>query len=516
MNLVKRSLILSITVLLALLGLQAAQSVWQVHRLAGVTATVATGAATAQDARQIWAHFNAVETALQELTAFADTDSAASHRQTFEADAAKLRAAAQALAAQAQGDLRASAGTVAKAVDSWLALATPHVAREGSTELPSMHRLGAAREHIQADVTQLVSQAAAAAQTGVAASESAARQAYGLTAGLLALAVSLGGCLGWTALRGLHRQLGADASEVAQVTNAVAAGDLTRPLQTTGLPEGSVMAATARMQHALIDTVTTARAVGLQLAHGVDEIAAGNLDLSRVTEQQAAAIEKTSSTMAQLGAAVRQNADNATQASELAQQASRIAAEGGAVVGRSVETMKGINESSRRIADIIGVIDGIAFQTNILALNAAVEAARAGEQGRGFAVVASEVRSLAQRSAEAAREIKALINASVERVEHGSTLVDQAGRTMQEVVQSIARVASVMGEIRAAGAEQSDGVAEVGRAIQQLDQSTQQNAARAEQGAAAAERLRSQGQELTQAMAFFRTEVSQADLHALA
>ena len=211
--------------------------------------------------------------------------------------------------------------------------------------------------------------------------------------------------------------------------------------------------------------------------------------------------------MDELGATVRNNVDNAQQANQLAQNASHVAAEGGQVVKQVVDTMKGINESSKKIADIISVIDGIAFQTNILALNAAVEAARAGEQGRGFAVVASEVRSLAGRSAEAAKEIKGLISASVERVAHGTALVDQAGSTMTEVVTSIRRVTDIMGEISAASTEQSAGVAQVGHAIGQMDQATQQNAALVEQSAAASESMKVQAQQLVQAVAAFKLDL---------
>jgi methyl-accepting chemotaxis protein len=236
------------------------------------------------------------------------------------------------------------------------------------------------------------------------------------------------------------------------------------------------------------------------------EIASGNQDLSDRTEQTAGNLQRTSSTMAALTHAVRQSADSARQANHLATNASAVAAQGGAVVAQVVQTMQGINESSRRISDIISVIDGIAFQTNILALNAAVEAARAGDQGRGFAVVASEVRSLAGRSAAAAKEIKSLISASVERVEQGSTLVGQAGTTMAEVVESIRRVTDIMGEISSASAEQAAGVAQVGDAVTEMDQATQQNAALVEEMAAAAASLKSQSQELVQTFAVFQAE----------
>ena len=258
------------------------------------------------------------------------------------------------------------------------------------------------------------------------------------------------------------------------------------------------------LRSALLQQIKVARATAVEITHASGEIAQGNADLSARTESQASALEETAASMEQLSATVRQNADNARAANQLALNASNVAAQGGEVVSQVVDTMKGINDSSRQIADIIGVIDGIAFQTNILALNAAVEAARAGEQGRGFAVVASEVRSLAQRSAEAAKQIKELITASVERVQQGSCLVDQAGATMGEVVAAIRRVTDIMGEISAASGEQSAGVAQVGEAITQMDQATQQNAALVEESAAAAAALKKQAQELLAAISQFR------------
>jgi methyl-accepting chemotaxis protein len=310
---------------------------------------------------------------------------------------------------------------------------------------------------------------------------------------LAALAVYLG-----AALRGRIR-------EVRQTAERVRDGDFTRSVLDTRRDEFSpLIAAMGDMQTALARMVADVRANAESVATASAQIAQGNSDLSQRTEQQASALQQTAATMEELGTTVRQNADNAQQANQLAQAASGVAAKGGEVVGQVVATMKGISDSSRRIADIIGTIDGIAFQTNILALNAAVEAARAGEQGRGFAVVASEVRTLAQRSAEAAREIKSLIGASVERVEQGTALVDQAGQTMQEVVNSIRRVTDIVGEISSASAEQSSGVGQVGAAVNQMDHATQQNAALVEESAAAAESLKQQAGSLVQTVSVFK------------
>jgi methyl-accepting chemotaxis protein len=285
----------------------------------------------------------------------------------------------------------------------------------------------------------------------------------------------------------------------------LAGGDLTRPIALVGNDDTrQLLGAMQTMQKRISDTVSNVQDNAALVSEASAQIAQGNNDLSTRTEQQAAALEETAASMEELGSTVRQTADHARQANDLARNASEVAAEGGDVVDKVVATMKGINDSSRKIADIIGVIDGIAFQTNILALNAAVEAARAGEQGRGFAVVASEVRNLAQRSAQAAKEIKSLIDTSVERVASGTVLADQAGVTMQGVVDAIRRVSDLVGEISSATSEQSAGVGQVGETISQMDRTTQQNAALVEESAAAADSLRQQAAGLVQAVAVFK------------
>ena len=303
----------------------------------------------------------------------------------------------------------------------------------------------------------------------------------------------------------LARRMTRPMAHAVLVADRLAGGDLAAVVKPSGNDETvQLLQSMARMQQGFAGIVREVQVNAERVATASVQIAQGNRELSERTEQQASALEQTASTMEELGTTVRNNADNAAQANELALGASAVAVEGGAVVSRVIATMRGIDESSRKIAEIIGVIDGIAFQTNILALNAAVEAARAGEQGRGFAVVASEVRSLAQRSAGAAREIKGLIATSVERVGQGTVLVDQAERTMQDVVGSIKRVNDIVAEISAASAEQSSGVSLVGSAVSSMDQATQQNAALVEESAVAAESLRDQAQLLVQAVAAFK------------
>ena len=341
------------------------------------------------------------------------------------------------------------------------------------------------------------------AETAVADAGAAYATVRLVLLGTLVVAIGIALALAVLIPRGLMRSLGAEPADLGDVARRIAEGHLGAVAGADKAPAGSVLASMATMRDNLARIVGQVRTGSDSIATASSEIAQGNQDLSSRTEQQASALQQTAASMEQLGATVKQNADNAHQADQLARGASEVAQQGGAVVAEVVDTMKGINDSSRKIADIIGTIDGIAFQTNILALNAAVEAARAGEQGRGFAVVAGEVRNLAQRSAEAAREIKGLITDSVERVERGSALVDRAGTTMQEVVASIRRVTDIVGEISSASTEQNHGVAQVGAAVTQMDQATQQNAALVEESAAAAESLKVQAQHLVQAVSVF-------------
>ena len=334
--------------------------------------------------------------------------------------------------------------------------------------------------------------------------------------------VMIGGALIATAIAVIMgvwvtRAVTTQVAQAVRVAEDVAAGDLSKDFRATSNDEiGQLIGTLAKMRQSLVETVSAVRQTAEGVATASSQIAQGNQDLSSRTEEQASSLQQTAASMEELGSTVKQNADNARQANQLANGASEVAVRGGEVVAQVVDTMKGIQASSQKIADIIGTIDGIAFQTNILALNAAVEAARAGEQGRGFAVVAGEVRSLAQRSAEAAKEIKGLITDSVERVESGSALADQAGATMQEVVGAVRRVTDIMGEISAASAEQSQGVGQVGEAVSQMDQVTQQNAALVEESAAAADSLKQQAQALVQAVAVFRLGAAGGSADAVA
>ncbi|MDN4057469.1 methyl-accepting chemotaxis protein [Massilia sp. YIM B02769] len=321
---------------------------------------------------------------------------------------------------------------------------------------------------------------------------------------LCAFAVAAGALAAWYISRSLLRQLGGQPGYAAYIAGRIAAGELGVRIRTAPGDRSSLLFAMQGMRDSLVDIVSQVRAGTLTIANASTEIAAGNHDLAQRTERQARTLMDTAASMEELTGTVRQNADNARQANVLAESASQVAVRGGAVVAQVVETMASINESSKQVVDIIGVIDTIAFQTNILALNAAVEAARAGEQGRGFAVVATEVRNLAQRSAAAAKEIKALIGSSVERVDAGARLVDAAGSTMDEIVGSVKRVTDIMAEISAASAEQSAGIGQVNLAIGRMDEATRQNATLVEQAEAAADSLQDEAAALAQLVSVFK------------
>ena len=321
---------------------------------------------------------------------------------------------------------------------------------------------------------------------------------------LCSVAIAAGVSSAWYIGRGLLQQLGGQPDYAVSIVTRIAAGDLSVAIHTAKDDHSSLLFAMKKMRDNLVGIVAQVRTGTETIFNASTEIAAGNFDLSSRTERQAGTLEETASSLEELTSTVRQNADNARQANVLAESASEVAVRGGAVVAQVVETMAAINESSKKIVDIIGVIDSIAFQTNILALNAAVEAARAGEQGRGFAVVATEVRNLAQRSASAASEIKALIGSSVQRVDIGARLVDDAGTTMEEIVRSVKRVTDIMAEISLASQEQSTGIESVNQAVGEMDEATQQNAAMVEQASSAAASLQKEAQMLAEVVGVFQ------------
>ena len=358
-----------------------------------------------------------------------------------------------------------------------------------------------------AEMDQLVEHANATTSAVLTEAAARDRQLKQITLVVSVLAIVVGAAFAWL----ITRTIAGPLHEAVSIAERVAAGDLTSHIEAGGRDEITRLYAALRtMNSSLAAMVGNVRAATDSIGTASREIAAGNLDLSSRTEEQASALEETASSMEELTATVRQNADNALQANALAESASGVARRGGDVVAQVVSTMGSINASSKKIVDIISVIDSIAFQTNILALNAAVEAARAGEQGRGFAVVASEVRSLAQRSAGAAKEIKALIDDSVANVGVGSTLVAKAGETMHEILASVQSVTTIIAEIRVASAEQSTGIEEVNQAISQMDQTTQQNAALVEEAAASAESLQDQAASLARLVSVFKLDNAQA------
>ncbi|WP_374358856.1 methyl-accepting chemotaxis protein [Pseudoduganella danionis] len=387
---------------------------------------------------------------------------------------------------------------IAKASEMWLANKAEDATKVLIKEIrPAQKKWMAALEQLAALEDKMNEQV----KDDAAAGFSSARN-FMIIMGLLAVAISM--VAAYVITRGLLKQLGGEPDYTASIAGAIANGDLSISINTEGQDQDSLLAEMKEMRNSLVDIVGQVRSGTETIGTASREIAAGNIDLSSRTEMQASSLEKTASAMEELTSTVKQNADNAREANQLASAASDVALRGGKVVSEVVDTMSSIDASAKKIVDIIGVIDGIAFQTNILALNAAVEAARAGEQGRGFAVVASEVRNLAQRSAGAAKEIKMLIDDSVEKVGAGTKLVGQAGVTMEEVVSSVRRVTDIMSEIANASQEQSAGIEQVNHSIIEMDAMTQQNAALVEEAAAAAQSLQDQANELARVVSIFK------------
>ncbi len=387
---------------------------------------------------------------------------------------------------------------IAKATELWLASNAEGATRVLIKEIrPAQKKWMAALDQLAALEDKLNAQMQVDAAAGFASGRN-----FMIIMGVLAVGISILAALAIT--RGLLKQLGGEPDYTASIASSIANGDLAVAIDTRGNDQGSLLFEMKEMRNSLVDIVGQVRSGTETIGTASREIAAGNIDLSARTEMQASSLEKTASAMEELTSTVKQNADNAREANQLASVASDVAIKGGKVVSEVVNTMSSIDASAKKIVDIIGVIDGIAFQTNILALNAAVEAARAGEQGRGFAVVASEVRNLAQRSAGAAKEIKMLIDDSVEKVGAGTKLVGQAGVTMDEVVASVRRVTDIMSEIANASQEQSAGIEQVNLSIIEMDSMTQQNAALVEESAAAAQSLQDQASELSRVVSIFK------------
>jgi methyl-accepting chemotaxis protein len=483
---------------------------WSVDRLKEATGDiVAIGSALKSQQEADMMHDAIRGDVLATLLAVSKHDHSAAEdaKKDMTEHAGQFRAALTTLAALPLNDsLRVAVQNVSPTLDKYQGAAEALMAKALRDETPSAEDLNGFQaefervETAMGELSDLIEKQSSLRLEQATSLTDSARYvlvAVGVLSALLLFAIS--GLLVSSVVRPIHQALG--------VAEAVANGDLTVQIDVNRADEaGRLLQALKTMNSSLLKTVQQVRQASDSIGTASAEIASGNQDLSSRTEQAASNLEQTAASMEELTSTVRNSADAARQANQLSASASAIAVRGGEVVSQVVTTMEEINHSSRKIGDIIGTIDGIAFQTNILALNAAVEAARAGEQGRGFAVVAAEVRNLAQRSAEAAREIKGLIGTSVDRVDAGTRLVGEAGQTMGEIVASVQRVTDIIGEITAAAGEQSDGIGQVNTAVNQLDQMTQQNAALVEQSAAAAESLREQATRLAQVVQVFRIE----------
>ena len=499
----------AIAMVLGLLGLVGGAGLWSLQRLNHANDQFVTGThqtlATLGDLRVAVGDLRRFESAL--LLNATDPASVASYRTRWTAAADLARTQARALTEGSDGEAAASGARVQPLLADYInqsGAAFSQLTGTADGAIAAIAALDQAKKPARAAEAELnvLSKALTANKSAYMAEFARTRS---LSYGLFGLAVLLAVVLVVPLTLLNMSSICGPIDQARLLAECIARGDLSSPVNTEGADEtAALLRALETMQtslHAIVGQVRQS-ADSIQVASA--EVAAGNIDLSQRTEQSASSLQQTASSLEQLTGNVRQSADAASQANQLAASASNVARRGGEVVAQVVSTMDEINGSSKRIADIIGTIDGIAFQTNILALNAAVEAARAGEQGRGFAVVASEVRSLAQRSAEAAREIKGLIGSSVEKVETGARLVQDAGSTMGEIVASVQRVTDIIGEITAAAAEQSSGIGTVNGAVNQLDQMTQQNAALVEQSAAAAESLKDQAQRLAEVVGRFQ------------
>jgi methyl-accepting chemotaxis protein len=465
-----------------------------------------TEAALANDVREMYAQGLQMGQAMRNIvldpqnpTAYKNLDAAREAYEKAYANAQRVSAGLPAeVAVGALADLRAAQGIAQQQVlEKLKSDPTQAVEVLNKQETPAWRQLRTALLKLRDELDQLTQQT----QAGVSARADRARW---MSLGLALLAIAVAVVLGTMLRRTLRHEIGGDPAVARATLRQIAAGDLTGRIPPAQEPQ-SLMGALEGMQASMRTLVAQVQQSSAGIEVATREISMGNSDLSARTEQAASNLEETAASMEQLNSTMRQSADAARQASQMAVANAEVAARGGRVVGQVVATMQEIHQSSQKINDIIGTIDGIAFQTNILALNAAVEAARAGEQGRGFAVVAAEVRNLAQRSAEAAKEIKGLIGSSVDKVQAGTKLVAEAGSTIGEVVANAQRVADIIGEITAASGEQSSGIGQVNTAVNHIDQMTQQNAALVEQSAAATESLKAQAEQLAQAVRIFKT-----------